>query len=117
MFSSELVLTSNEIEKIQMIFKNHSEIEKVIIYGSSAKGNYKPYSDIDISLIGNINLTLQNKIELELDDLLLPYKFDVSIFYKIENKELIDPINRVGKTIYFSNNSPAANPVDGSANN
>ena len=109
MFDSKLGLKSNEIEKIQMIFKNHSEIEKVIIYGSRAKGNYKPYSDIDISLIGNINLTLQNKIELELDDLLLPYKFDISIFYKIENKELVDHINRVGKTIYLSNNSPAVN--------
>jgi predicted nucleotidyltransferase len=109
MFRSELGLKSNEIEKIQMIFKNHSEIEKVIIYGSRAKGNYKPYSDIDISLLGNINLTLQNKIELELDDLLLPYKFDVSIFYKIENRELIDHINRIGKTIYLSSNSPAAN--------
>lgn len=109
MLSSELGLKSTEIEKIQMVFKNHSEIEKVILYGSRAKGNYKPYSDIDITLIGTINLTLQNKIEVELDDLLLPYKFDVSIFYKIENRELIEHINRVGKTIYLSRNSPASN--------
>lgn len=106
MFSSELGLKTDEIEKIRMVFKNHSEIERAIVYGSRAKGNYKAYSDIDISLIGNINLTLQNKIELELDDLLLPYKFDVSIFYKIENKELVYHIDRAGKTIYLSNNTP-----------
>ena len=108
MLNSNLGLKSNEIEKIQMVFANHAEIEKVIVYGSRAKGNHRPYSDIDLSLVGNIDLTLQNKIELELDDLLLPYKFDVSIFYKIENKELIEHINRIGKTIYLPGNSAAA---------
>jgi type I restriction enzyme S subunit len=73
----------------------------VIIYGSRAKGNYSTYSDIDITLIGAvINLTSQNKIENELDDLLLPYKFDVSNFHKIENLDLIEHIKRVGKVIY-----------------
>lgn len=102
MIKTNFGLKQNEIEKIHVIFKNHVEINQVIVYGSRAKGNYKPYSDIDITLIGNIDLTNQNKIEIELDDLLLPYKFDVSIFHKIENKDLIEHINRVGKIIYSS---------------
>jgi len=93
-------LKSSDLEKIQLIFKEHLEIDKVIIYGSRAKGNYNPYSDIDITLVGSIDLTSQNKIENELDDLLLPYKFDVSIFNKIENPDLIEHIKRAGRIIY-----------------
>ena len=44
-----------------------------------------------------------NKIHWELDELDLPYNFDISIYNKIENNELIDHINRVGITIYEKN--------------
>ena len=99
--TSDLGLKSSDLEKIKLIFKQHLEIDKVVIYGSRAKGNYKEYSDVDISLLGDmIDLTSQHKIESELDDLLLPYKFDVSTFNKIRNVELIEHINRVGKVIY-----------------
>lgn len=71
------------------------------MYGSRAMGSFKPASDIDLALIGkNIDLSLQNKIELELDDLMLPYKFDISVFQKISNPKLLDHINRVGRGIY-----------------
>ena len=99
--AEELGLKAIDIERIQIVFKDYSNIEKVILYGSRAKGNYKTYSDIDITLVGSdIDLTLQQKIENDLDDLLLPYKFDVSVFHKIENQDLIAHINRVGKVIF-----------------
>ncbi len=99
--AEEIGIKSNDMEKIQMIFRNYSNVEQVILFGSRAKGNYKTYSDIDIALIGtDLNLTVQQKIENDLDDLLLPYKFDVSIFHKIGNQDLIAHINRVGKLIY-----------------
>ncbi len=94
-------LKSSYIDLICHIFKNHLEVDKVILYGSRAMGNYKPYSDIDISLVGEkIDLSVQNKIENELDDLLLPYKFDVSVFNKIQNQELLDHITRVGVELF-----------------
>ena len=99
--AEEIGIKSNDMEKIQMIFRNYSNVEQVILFGSRAKGNYKTYSDIDIALIGtDLNLTVQQKIENDLDDLLLPYKFDVSIFHKIGNQDLIAHINRVGKLVY-----------------
>lgn len=99
--AEEIGIKSNDMEKIQMIFRNYSNVEQVILFGSRAKGNYKTYSDIDIALIGtDLNLTVQQKIENDLDDLLLPYKFDVSIFHKIGNQDLIAHINRVGKVIF-----------------
>lgn len=67
-------------------------------------GNYKNGSDIDFTLKGeNLNLIILSKIDLELDYLLLHYTFDLSIYYHIDNPELIDPINRVGKVFYTKN--------------
>jgi predicted nucleotidyltransferase len=89
------------IKKIKSVFEKYSFIEKVIIYGSRAKGNFRNGSDIDLTLIGNsLNLTELNKIENELDDLLLPYQIDLSIFHKIENLDLIAHIKRVGIVFY-----------------
>lgn len=42
----------------------------------------------------------QFEVENKLNDLLLPYRIDLSIFCKIENGDLIDHVNRVGKLFY-----------------
>ena len=95
-------LTKETLTNIQQSINKINEIDKVVIYGSRAKGNYRTGSDIDITLFGD-NLTLDNAIyplmDL-LDDLYLPYTFDISIFDKIENQNLKDHINRVGKVFY-----------------
>jgi len=94
-------LKENKIKKIQSVFANYSNIEKAILYGSRAKGNYRNGSDIDLTLIGeNLDLSTLFKIENKLDDLLLPHKIDLSLFQKIENPDLVDHINRVGKVFY-----------------
>jgi predicted nucleotidyltransferase len=94
-------LKDTDIQKIQRVFEAFPEVEKVILYGSRAKGNYKPGSDIDFTLIGNkLDLTITNSIEHKIDDLLLPYLFDISIFEQISNQDLIKHINRVGEVFY-----------------
>jgi type I restriction enzyme S subunit len=94
-------LKDTDIQKIRQVFTSYKEIKQVVIYGSRAKGNYKPISDIDLTLEGEgLNLTLQYRIEDDLDDLLLPYKMDVSIFCQISNPDLIEHINQVGKVFY-----------------
>lgn len=98
-------LSQLQFDQIINVFSNYKEIEEVILYGSRAKGTQTPYSDIDLTILGNnINFSLQQKIEIELDDLLLPYKFDVSLFKSIENIALVEHINRVGKVIYKKEN-------------
>jgi predicted nucleotidyltransferase len=95
-------LTDTDIQKIQRVFEAFHEVEKVILYGSRAKGNYQPGSDIDLTLIGkNLDLTITNNIENKIDNLLLPYLFDISIVEQISNIDLIDHINRAGKTFYL----------------
>lgn len=94
-------LTQEDIDRISKVFSHYPQIEKVLIYGSRAKGNFKPASDIDLTLIGQeIDLNLQLRIEFDLDDLMLPYKFDLSIYHKLSNQDFIDHINRVGKKFY-----------------
>lgn len=95
-------LEKEDVLKINQIFAAFPKIEKAIIYGSLAKGNFRPGSDIDLTLVGkNINLGEQFDIENQLDDLLLPYKIDLSILDQINNKELIEHISRVGKVFYL----------------
>ncbi len=70
------------------------------LYGSRALGSYREGSDIDLTLLGEIDLTTLNHISLKLDDLLLPYEIDLSVFDEIENAELREHIQRVGKVFY-----------------
>lgn len=89
------------IDKINSVFENYSEIEKVIIYGSRAKGNFRPGSDIDITLIGNhLEYSILSKINIAIDDLNTPYLFDISIFDKLNAPDLEEHINRVGQIFY-----------------
>lgn len=94
-------LKENVIKSIEEILSDFPQVETVLIYGSRAKGNYRPGSDVDLSLKGDdLSLQVLNKISLQLDDLLLPYTFDLSVFDHIDNEYLKEHIERVGKIIY-----------------
>ena len=94
-------LKKETVKKINTIFARYEEVEEAVLYGSRAKGNYKPGSDVDLTLKGKqLNLKLLNKISLDLDDLLLPYTFDLSIYHHITASDLIEHIERVGKIFY-----------------
>ena len=47
-------LDVDTLRNIRGCFARLPNIEKVILYGSRAKGNYKTGSDIDITLLGKI---------------------------------------------------------------
>lgn len=93
-------LSQDSVDRIHRILAKYPEIKRVILYGSRAKGTFKPGSDIDLTLDApSLTVTQLLSIQVELDDLLLPYKVDLSILQKIENPDLIDHIHRVGKTL------------------
>ncbi len=94
-------LKEHVLSRLISVFSHYPVIEKAILYGSRSIGNYKKGSDIDIVLVGHsLNLNVLNAISLEIDDLLLPYTIDLSLYHMINNDDLIDHINRVGKIIY-----------------
>jgi predicted nucleotidyltransferase len=94
-------LTADVIRQIQDVFGKYGKIDKVILYGSRAKGNFKIGSDIDLTIVGNLTLSELLKIENDLDDLLLPYKMDVSLLHQIQDDSLLDHISRLGKIFYL----------------
>lgn len=94
-------LKDETIAKVKEVFCHYDPVTEVVIYGSRAKGDFRPGSDIDLTLKGEgIDLKLLNKISLELDDLFLPYTFDLSIFSHITNQDFLDHIARVGQVFY-----------------
>ena len=97
-------LSLEAMDAIVETLTKFNNIQKAVIYGSRAKGNYKPGSDIDIALYADsLKLNEVNKISMDLDDLMLPYIFDLSVYHKIKNKDLKDHIDRVGKLIFKRN--------------
>jgi type I restriction enzyme S subunit len=102
-------LTETTVEKICAVFARFPEIEKAILYGSRAKGNFKTGSDIDLTLHGEALTTdLCSTIASELDDLLLPYTIDLSVFDELNHAKLLEHIERVGVLFYQRANHVAA---------
>jgi len=92
-------ISQNALDKIKSVLSSAQGIEQVILYGSRAKGNYKEGSDIDLVIKGNLTFDDLVKISVNLDDLNLPWKIDLSLYSQIKNENLIEHINRVGKVI------------------
>lgn len=97
-------LDANTESRIRNTFVPLDGIDRVVLYGSRAKGNYRNGSDIDLTLFGK-DLTLQTVYHVQeaLDELDLPYHFDISLWDKLENRDLKDHIQRVG-VVFFQRN-------------
>ena len=90
-------LSEKTIEIIKKLLSNYPQIKEVKIFGSRAKGNYKPSSDIDLALFGSIDDKLLRHIVSELDELPTPYQFDVLNYNDIDNENLKNNIDKFGK--------------------
>lgn len=89
------------IEKISALFAGYNCIREAVLFGSRAKGNYRNGSDIDIALKGElINSKILTQLELDYENLYLPWKLNLVVYDGISNEELKDHIDRVGKRIY-----------------
>lgn len=90
-------LSLKDIEAINRVLRTFPEIESVRIYGSRAKGNYKSGSDIDLAFIGNlVPIDILLRAGTMLDELNLPYEFDLCIYHQIKNPQLKEHIDRIG---------------------
>lgn len=102
-------LTVSERKLIQGVLRRHPEVVKAKIFGSRAKGNSQPNSDVDLALWGNISFAALAAIAGELDELPLPYRFDVQDYEAIRHAPLREHIDRVGRSFYTrADKHPAA---------
>jgi predicted nucleotidyltransferase len=94
-------LTDRTVTQIHDVLGRFPEVERVVLYGSRAKGNFKPGSDVDLTLLGpEVTPRILGHIQEEFDDGPLPYSFDLSILAQITQADLIDHIQRVGVVFY-----------------
>lgn len=94
-------LPNHTILAIQGVLKRHPQVEKAILYGSRAKGNFRRGSDIDLALVGeDLHIVMLHQIEEELDELLLPYRIDLSLLPHVDNPESLEHIREAGKVFY-----------------
>jgi uncharacterized protein len=89
------------VSRIHSILRNYEEIEKAVIYGSRAKGNYREGSDIDLALFGKVSTKTVADVLDEFEESFLPYTFDIAAYNSIKNDNLREHIDRVGKVFYL----------------
>lgn len=94
-------LTERGMNVFQGTFMQYPEVTKVYIFGSRAKGNYKPGSDIDLAVI-NEGVSDRTLLQLanDFDESDLPYKVDIIYTPDLKHAELKDHIDRVGIIFY-----------------
>jgi predicted nucleotidyltransferase len=93
-------LDRRAVALLEQVFLRHPEINDVTLFGSRAKGTHAHNSDIDLSVRGRTNPLETEALAAELDELPLPYQFDVLDFDQISSEPLLEHIKRVGVVVY-----------------
>ncbi|MCL2844108.1 MAG: nucleotidyltransferase domain-containing protein [Chitinivibrionia bacterium] len=94
-------LPQRTLDSMEKIFRKYP-IKQVILYGSRAKGNFRNNSDIDMTLITDETFTRTHLLRIysDFDDSDIPYLVDISMYEALNNEDLKEHINRVGKVIF-----------------
>ncbi len=91
-------LTEEDLATIRRVVRQFPAVEQVLLFGSRAKGNYKPGSDVDLAIKGpNIDYETSARLaEMLNEETLLPYFFDVVHYDSLAEPRLVQHIDRVG---------------------
>ncbi len=95
-------LDKKVLDKIVNIIVSQKDVDKIVIFGSRARGDFSRSSDIDIAIFSrnwtykDINL-VRNALD---EEVRTPLKFDVVHFYDLEKQALKDEIVKDGIVIY-----------------
>ena len=92
-------LEESVIKRLVTFFDKYNFINKVMIFGSRARGDYGKSSDIDLCLFSDAMTSLEfSKLKFELDGLPIFYKIDIVHFEKVDN-QLQNNIIKYGKNL------------------
>jgi predicted nucleotidyltransferase len=99
--SPDVGLPVEATDKIRAVLASCPTVQRAVIYGSRARGESRPGSDIDIALEGSA-LTWEHQASLlqKLDDLLLPWKIDLCLLHTVSDVNLLVNIQRDGVLLY-----------------
>lgn len=94
-------LNDNVIEELRGVFRGYDNIQRVLIFGSRAKGTSHAGSDIDLALDGEgVTFNQMLDVSSRIDDLGLLYKVDLLNYRKQKGTPIGEHIDRVGKVFY-----------------
>ena len=93
-------LETFELELLRSVLRQHPEVVSATLFGSRAKGTHTLRSDVDLALAGSLGALGAEAIAAELEELPLPYRFDVHDLAAITHTPLLEHIARVGMVIY-----------------
>lgn len=97
-------LTEPDMAQIIAAIRSFDEIAAVVLFGSRAKGNHKPGSDVDLAIKGDrvTHRTVAQLADCLNEELPLPYFFDIVHYDTLQNQPLVEHIDRVGIVVYTS---------------
>jgi uncharacterized protein len=87
--------------------EKYPEVEEVLVFGSRAKGTYRPGSDIDLAIKGR-NCSTRTALDLAgylNEKVPIPYFVDVVCYHALKHPDLKAHIDRVGKPLFASSQS------------
>jgi predicted nucleotidyltransferase len=93
-------LSPDELDMVRTVFRRHPEVASATLFGSRAKGTHTERSDVDLVVTGDVAPLRAETIAAELDELPLPYRFEVQPLAHIHYRPLLEHIKRVGILIY-----------------
>lgn len=89
--------------KMLDVFKEYSHsIKEVILFGSRARGDYKPTSDVDLAIKFRSDSGYIYKIKDRLENENVIYTFDIIDYAKIGNERLKSCIESEGEVIFVT---------------
>jgi len=94
-------LTKRDTECLYSILSKYPAIELVYVFGSRAKGNFKPGSDIDLAIM-NAGITDETirSLKVDFEESALPYIVDIINYPHLKNQALKEHIDRIGIQLY-----------------
>ncbi|OGU14163.1 MAG: hypothetical protein A2X61_07155 [Ignavibacteria bacterium GWB2_35_12] len=98
-------LKDSDLEIILGVLAKFPQIEKAFIYGSRANNTYKPGSDIDIAIVGDVRYIAWDLSSELNEETLLPYHFDITDYNRIKEPALKEQIDKYGIVLYDINNN------------
>lgn len=99
--NNDFGISDNSFQIILDCLKKEDEIERAVIFGSRAMGNFKMGSDIDIAVFGEkITFEILSRLHGKLNESLpIPYFIDIVNYNTIEMESLKHHIQSEGKEI------------------
>lgn len=94
-------ITESFIRELQSYCMKNVKIEKVLLFGSRAKGEFNRSSDIDLAVFTtDATHTEQNLIAQEINEMHTPLKIDIVFMNRLKKEKLILNIKKEGALIY-----------------